>query len=95
MTLSLLFSAICTLEMSTLGGAPSSGLCVGGKGVPSLDDMADEGVAGGGGEELEEGPEGYLNLGLEFPPATVAAGPAQAVARMMATTATVMVVLSS
>ena len=59
--------------MSTLGGAPSSGLCVGGKGVPSLDDMADEGVAGGGGEELEEGPEGYLNLGLEFPPAIVAA----------------------
>ena len=67
--LSLLFSAICTLEMSTLGGAPSSGLCVGGRGVPSRDDMAEEGVAGGGGEELEEGPEGYLNLGLlELPP---------------------------
>ena len=66
MMLSLLFSAICTLEMSTLGGAPSSGLCVGGRGVPSRDDMAEDGVAGGGGEELEEGPEGYLNLGLEL-----------------------------
>ena len=73
MTLSLLFSAICTLEMSTLGGAPSSGLCVGGRGVPSLDDMAEEGVAGGGGEELDEGPEGYLNLGLVFPVAAAAA----------------------
>jgi hypothetical protein len=71
MTLSL--SAICTLEMSTLGGAPSSGLCVGGRGVPSRDDMAEEGVAGGGGEELEEGPEGYLNLGLELPVALPAA----------------------
>ena len=35
--------------------------------MPSRDDMADEGVAGGGGEELEEGPEGYLNLELLFP----------------------------
>ena len=68
MMLSLLFSAICTLEMSTLGGAPSSGLCVGGRGVPSRDDMAEDGVAGGGGEELEEGPEGYLNLGLVLGP---------------------------
>ena len=32
--------------------------------MPSREDMAEEGVAGGGGEELEEGPEGYLNLGL-------------------------------
>ena len=56
-----------------MGGAPSSGLCVGGRGVPSLDDMAEEGVAGGGGEELDEGPEGYLNLGLVFPVAAAAA----------------------
>ena len=35
--------------------------------MPSRDDIADEGVAGGGGEELEEGPEGYLNLELLFP----------------------------
>ena len=62
--------------MSTLGGAPSSGLCVGGRGVPSRDDMAEDGVAGGGGEELEEGPEGYLNLGLELaPPPGAAAVP--------------------
>jgi hypothetical protein len=32
--------------------------------VPSRDDIADDGVAGGGGDELEEGPERYLNLGL-------------------------------
>lgn len=64
MTLS--FSPICTLLMSTLGAA-SSGLWDAGRGVPSRDDMADEGVAGGGGEELEEGPEGYLNLELLFP----------------------------
>lgn len=58
-------SAICTREMSTLGG-PSSLVVVfeGGRGVPSLDDIADDGVAGGGGELEEEGPEGYLNLGL-------------------------------
>ena len=62
MTLSLL-SAICTREMSTLGAA-SSGRCEGGKGVPSREDRADEGVAGGGGDELEEGPDGYRNLGL-------------------------------
>ena len=36
--------------------------------MPSRDDMAEDGVAGGGGEELEEGPEGYLNLGLELAP---------------------------
>ena len=29
--------------------------------------MADEGVAGGGGEELDDGPEGYLNFGLLLP----------------------------
>ena len=32
--------------------------------MPSREDKAEEGVAGGGGDELEEGPEGYLNLGL-------------------------------
>ena len=39
-------------------GAASSGRLAGGRGVPSRDDMADEGVAGGGGEELDDGPEG-------------------------------------
>ena len=44
--------------------------------MPSRDDMAEDGVAGGGGEELEEGPEGYLNLGLELaPPPGAAAVP--------------------
>ena len=52
--------------MSTLGAA-SSGLWEAGRGVPSLEDMADEGVAGGGGEELEEGPDGYLNFELLLP----------------------------
>ena len=32
--------------------------------MPSLEDIAEEGVAGGGGEELEEGPDGERNLGL-------------------------------
>ena len=35
--------------------------------MPSLEDIADEGVAGGGGDELEEGPDGYLNLELLLP----------------------------
>ena len=59
-------SAICTLEMSTLGAA-SSGRWLGGRGVPSLELMAEEGVAGGGGLLLEEGPEGYRYLGLLLP----------------------------
>ena len=29
--------------------------------------VAEEGVAGGGGEELDEGPEGYRYLGLLLP----------------------------
>ena len=66
MTASFALSAICTLEISTLGAA-SSGRWLGGSGVPSRDDMAEEGVAGGGGEELDDGPEGYLNLGLLLP----------------------------
>lgn len=35
--------------------------------MPSRELMAEEGVAGGGGEELEEGPEGYRYLGLLLP----------------------------
>ena len=35
--------------------------------MPLRELMAEEGVAGGGGEELEEGPEGYRYLGLLLP----------------------------